>query len=105
MLVILLKYINTYINVGYIIPIHVCRTIKRYCVGNIPRYLNFVRKFPTQCRKNSYKFGKYSNTFYFCKKFSCTCNVGKFLQIQKQIKTHINFLHSAGKIPTNSEIK
>ena len=58
-----------------------CRATKRYCVGNFPRYLNFVRKFPTQCRKNSYKFGNIATHFIFVRNFPTQCR----------------------KIPTNSE--
>ena len=43
-LVNLLKYLCTYLSVGYMIPTHV--VLKRDCVGNIPSYLNFEGNFP-----------------------------------------------------------
>ena len=75
-LVILLKYINTYVNVGYIIP-----TCVEILCGKYSRYLNFVRKFPTQCRKIPTNLENIATHFIFVRNFPTQCR----------------------KIPTNSE--
>ena len=44
----LTKYVYAqYVCVGYIRMSSMCRAANRYYVGNLPRYTNFARKFPT----------------------------------------------------------
>ena len=47
-----------------------CRAANKYYVGNLPRYTNFARKFPThqpQCRNDSYKVLDIYRNSSFCK--------------------------------------
>ena len=64
---------------------YTCKATKRYCVGNIPRYLNFVRKFLHSAGKVPTNLENIATHFIFVRNVPAhAINVGKFLQIQKQ---------------------
>ena len=72
---------------------YMCRATKRYCVGNIPRYLNFVRKFPTRAGKIPTNLENIATHFIFVRNFPTQCRkIPTNSETDQNVTTHFTYV-------------